>query len=764
MHFTLMDGIITCFLYPYFFSTKILCYTNRSLKIFTSFNYPTEVSRPPKLLIFIDTTNSITMKRAGRLYMLLIIVSFLSSQLFSQNIYVSPDGDDRNPGTDTQPVATLTAARDRIRSYRKQNPSVQEVLRVIIRKGEYLMPETLDLSLEDSGDESSALVFAGEDGVTFYGGIYLNKFEKVNDYLWKVDVPEARRYKWRFEQLFVNGQRATRAQTPDHTFYNPVAVQETVLVDLPESTPKLAVQQVKIPEEAARWIRDLSDDDLKDVVITFYHKWDNTRKPILYYNAADTSVYISGKGMQPWNRIDRNSLFILENIRSALDTPGEWFLDRSGTLYYYPRPGETIENTRAMAPLLDKFITVCGDAKSGRRVRNIRFENLTFRVSGFKMPPDGVDAMQAAAPIGAAIELDFASNISFVNCEVAGTGNSGIWYRRACDNGLVEHCYLHDLGASAIKIGETVLRENPEEVTHHIKVVNNIARSGGHIFPCAVGMIIFHGSDNELLHNEIADFKYSGVSVGWVWGYTPSPSKRNRIEFNHIHHLGWGVLSDMGGVYTLGASQGTSVSNNVIHHVYSLDYGGWGLYTDEGSQGIVMENNLVYNCKSAGFHQHYGKENVIRNNIFVNSIKSQLQGTRVEKHLSFSFIHNILYYNNGTLLSSNWADMDILSDYNSYWDTRTKDILFGKKTFAEWKKSGKDVHSVIADPMFADIENFDFRIKNKKLIHRINFKPFDYSKAGVYGSEEWIRKAQMDKSLSVAFDKLVEEHERTSKK
>ena len=318
---------------------------------------------------------------------------------------------------------------------------------------------------------------------------------------------------------------------------------------------------------------------------------------------------------------------------------------------------------------------------------------------------------------------------------------------------------MHDLGAGGVKIGETVLRDNPADLTNNIIVDNNIITDGGHIFPCAVGIIIFHASDNKLTHNEISNLRYSGISVGWVWGYSFSPTKRNLIAYNHIHHLGWGELCDMGGVYTLGASEGTVIANNHIHHIYSFDYGGWGLYTDEGSYGITMENNLVYYCKSSGFHQHYGKENIIRNNIFAFNIRSQLQATRVEDHRSISFTNNIIYFDKGTLLSSNWHKFNLLTDYNCYWDTRSPEIMFADNTFSDWKSSGKDVHSLIADPFFADPYNFDFQLRRNSVARKIKFIPFYYSLAGVYGTEEWKKLAVIDAGLEKRFNDIVNQFE-----
>jgi len=200
------------------------------------------------------------------------------------------------------------------------------------------------------------------------------------------------------------------------------------------------------------------------------------------------------------------------------------------------------------------------------------------------------------------------------------------------------------------------------------------------------------------------------------------------------------------------------VNNNVIHHVDAYSYGGWGLYTDEGSSHIRMENNLVYKTKTGGFHQHYGSENLIRNNIFALNKLYQLQCTRVEEHLSFTFSNNIVYTREGVLFSGPWTSIQTLLEKNCYWDLRTKDPLFMEKHFSEWKKLGLDKGSIIADPFFIDPKNGNFQFRKNNTWKRIEFVPFDHSQAGVYGDNEWVELARFNPGKEEAYKrKILEE-------
>ena len=232
--------------------------------------------------------------------------------------------------------------------------------------------------------------------------------------------------------------------------------------------------------------------------------------------------------------------------------------------------------------------------------------------------------------------------------------------------------------------------------------------------------------------------------------------------YNHIHHIGWGLLSDMSGVYTLGPSEGTEVSNNHVHHIYAYDYGGWGLYTDEGSSNIILENNLVHHTKTGGFHQHYGRENIIRNNIFGFSKMFQLQATRVEDHLSFAFTNNIVVYNEGVLFQGPWTEMNVIIDQNIYWDLNRPVSLIGKN-LKDWQKIGYDERSILRDPAFEDPINGDFTFQNMKSAKKIDFKPFDYISYGVYGSEYWKKEAKLPNSIIDAFDSFFSKESISSK-
>ena len=107
-----------------------------------------------------------------------------------------------------------------------------------------------------------------------------------------------------------------------------------------------------------------------------------------------------------------------------------------------------------------------------------------------------------------------------------------------------------DLGAGAVKIGSKYKPENAP--VSNITVKNNIIYKYGRIDRSAVGVLVFDSGGNTISHNEIFDGYYTGISVGWTWGFTPSHTQNNTIDFNKIHNLSFAQMCDLGDIYTLG--------------------------------------------------------------------------------------------------------------------------------------------------------------------------------------------------------------------
>ncbi|MDP4282960.1 MAG: right-handed parallel beta-helix repeat-containing protein [Bacteroidota bacterium] len=667
------------------------------------------------------------------------------------NIYVSPggsgDGSAQSPTTLQKAIAMLPGLK-------KANP--KGTITIFLNDGEYTLEQPILITSENGGTSDLQIVFrampnghpvvSGGEKVTLEGTKILSALVQNVDSIKPYD-------------LYIDGKRAVRARTPNIDSYFTLGK----VINVPDSENKMRfTQQFQIPFTEFKTLALLPKSDLQKVGFNMYHKWDNTMRTIDSLNLLDTSFYSTGTINGNWALIGKPAMFYFENYPAALDTFNEWIL-QGDTIKYIP--GENVNEEEAVIPVLNKLLIIQGD--STHAVENILFDGIAFKYCNYVF--SGYEAYQAAQKIDAAIMIDNAQNIRFNHCEIAHIGQYAIWLRKGVQHCEITNSYLHDLGAGGIRIGETAIRENKSQWTSFNKVDNCIIHSGGLDFPSAVGIFIAQSGNNIISHNDVGDFRYTGISVGWVWGYAFSPSVNNKIIYNHIHHIGWGVLSDMAAVYTLGISNGTEVSHNRIDDIYSYDYGGWGLYTDEGSSNILLEDNLVYHTKTGGFHQHYGENNIIRNNIFAFNKKFQAQFSRVEKHHSLDFKNNIILTNSGYLLQGAWQTGNVTLDSNCYWDMNNDKVIFIQSTgsyganpknyltLKEWQqKSGKDLHSIMQNPRFVNASAYNFKFKSKSVIKKIGFKPFDINAAGVTGDKQWKELAKLPKAVIDAFDSSVE--------
>ncbi|HVE43435.1 MAG TPA: hypothetical protein VNM14_26390 [Planctomycetota bacterium] len=228
----------------------------------------------------------------------------LCLQAAAGDVFVAPDGKDSNPGTKDAPFATIARARD------------AKPVTVILRGGTYFLPETLVVKPEDSGVTYAA---APGEKVVLSGGRRIAGWKKTDAGLWTAQT------ELRFNQLFIDGKRRTRARTPNEGEF--FRVDGEITLDKPA---KLKYKEGDLRPEWA---------DRGDVEVIALQKWAEIRMPIRGIDAAARVATLSGDCFK-WI-IEKNARYWIENAPDLLDAPGEWYLDRkSGLLSYKPLPGE----------------------------------------------------------------------------------------------------------------------------------------------------------------------------------------------------------------------------------------------------------------------------------------------------------------------------------------------------------------------------------------------------------------------------------------
>ncbi len=657
--------------------------------------------------------------------------------LGENDLVVAPYGDDNNAGTSEAPLKTLKKAKEILKAN-----SFDDSVTVWFREGSYIIDETVAFTSDDK-DNVLYRSYPGEK-VSFSGSEVISDWTEteingVDAFVSDVDINSDDDY---FQALFKGDKRLSRSVYPKEGMLKVAQPcdEEGVPASWDSNFFVFSASFYAHKEDV------LNFSNLNDVEVKIMHYWCDEHLPI---KSVDTQTGRIETIKPTAMRIREDDNFIFENVKEALSLPGEWYLDRSEEkLYYIPEEGDTVDNTVLYAGVNEQLFTF--DGAEGISFQGIDFINTDYspvdgKFFGNPFPADhpfysdivyGGEHPQAAFEVPAAIHIMKSKEINFTDCRFEGLSYTALKFESETSDCGVYSCFFDDIGGNAVYIhGDSVV----PATTRNIDVIDCHIGFYGRIFNNAIGILITHAIDCKLENNEIHDGWYTGISVGWTWGYADNPTNNISIKNNLIYNIGNGWLSDMGGIYTLGKQPDTVISGNEIYNVGcdegAYGYGGWGIYLDEGSSGILVENNLVYDCSSQTFHQHYGEDNLIRNNIFAFGGEGAFIITRHEDHNSLTATNNIMVTDNATMYAFDTEKDWFVDDSNLYWDyDRGGKVLSGKSTDLFERKSlviitaqGYYNNAVFMDPLFKDAANRDFTLATNSPALETGFVPFEYN-------------------------------------
>jgi hypothetical protein len=535
--------------------------------------------------------------------------------------YVSPKGNDNNPGSMAQPFATIHHARDVVAAL---NMGMTGDIIIYLRGGVYKLDSTFILKSKDSGSNGHNIIYQAYNCETpvISGGMKVTGWvlhdTAKNIYKAIVDLSIDTR------QLYVNGLRAVRARsmyasswTENGDGYN-------------------------CPTDVATW------KNIKNVEVVSYKEWKCHRGQIDSMKSNIHAVMTQPYWKYLHKQYDAPPVWI-ENAYELLDSQGEWYLDRSmSALFYKPREGEDMSNAEVILPKLETLI-------SGSGVSNVQFKGISFEHATWTLPNSkiGFACDQADAifnglnyeriQIPGNIVFDHSSNIRFENNTFKHLGIDALQLYIGCKNNCIYNNIFNDISGSAISIGEIIDPFPSSAVLVKDNVIdNNSIRDVAMEYKGCVGIFVGYTEHTTITHNEISHLPYTGISVGWGWSNTYTAGKNNEIAYNHIDSVMM-VLNDGGGIYTLSSQPGAHFHDNYISNNFNLFAS---LYMDAGSSNMHWHHNVVRNQVSwYMIHDDYGAQyDTLENNYSDN-----------QKHFSWGKPATIIR-NNIFVLDGNWPD------------------------------------------------------------------------------------------------------------
>lgn len=576
-------------------------------------------------------------------------VSVSTEVTVRSDLFVSPLGNDSNPGTKEKPKATLNAALREVREWRRLHASeLRAPVSIHLEKGRYTLYEPLFIRPEDSGTKESPTVITSTDGeAVLSGGVSVAHWKKQGK-LWVADVPLFNGRPLDFRQLWVNGRKAMRARDvadfEQMSRIRSVDVENEVIWVPGRSVAK--IRKAKYAEMVLHEMWCVANLRIKSVTVS-------GDSAAVRFHSPESRIQFEHPWPRPMVTTDgHNSAFYLTNAFELLDEPGEWYHDiESRKLYYYPLPGEEIKE--AVVPAVETLVQVEGtldDPVSYIRFEHIAFEHTTwmrpslvghvplqagmYLTDGYRISPKmerdyGNHKLDNQGWLGrpvSAVSIRAAHHVDFNSCRFEHLGSTGVDYEWGTKGGCVEGCLFQDIAGNGILAGsfapvglEAHRPYDPtdkREVCSFLTIRNNCITDVTNEDWGTLGICAGYVSDINIEYNEISEVSYSGISLGWGWTRTVNCMRNNRVHANRIYHYARHMY-DVAGIYTLGAQPGTFVTENCVYGIYKPGYvhdpkHWFYLYTDEGSSYITVKDNWTEGDK---FLQNAnGPGNVWQNN------------------------------------------------------------------------------------------------------------------------------------------------------